>query len=172
MLMGLRNSKWPFILGSALLTALVSIPLGSRAQSPGDVIRIGNSPYQWNQFESYWNQLLNLGGPSPAAQGQATNKDAPSAAVDPQVLQQALVRNLRVSNLQLVPILRLNGSSQVQGSITNGNSKAVTISSVNLDILDANGALVQTTAATPRPATVAPGATVTFSQQLLTVPAD
>jgi hypothetical protein len=185
--MGMRMKKahWKVMAGSTLLSAVVGIPMVSQAQSPGDVIRIGNSPYEWSQYESYWNQLINLGRPAaPAAPAGTSDSGAagtpgelgapgtPAAAVDPQVLEKALIRNLRVSNLRLMPILKLNGSSQVMGSISNRNSKAVTVTGVNLEILDSSGTLVQTTSATPLPATVPPGGTVTFTQQLLTVPAD
>jgi hypothetical protein len=170
MLMRFRNTNWKVIVGSALLSAVVGLPLVSQAQSPGDVIRIGNSPYEWNQFQSYWNQLINLSGATTAP--MAPPEGGPAAAANPQFQEQALIRNLRVSNIRLAPILRLNGSSQVIGSISNRNSKSVTVTSVNLDVLDSSGALVQTTSAVPRPSTIPPGGTVTFTQELLTVPAD
>lgn len=56
--------------------------------------------------------------------------------------------------------------------ITNGNRKAVTVSSVNLEILDPFGNLVQTSAPTPEPSTIPAGETVTFQTQLYTVPAN
>jgi hypothetical protein len=172
MWMGFRHSNWKAIVGAVLLSSVASFPLVSQAQSPGDVIRIG-SPTQWNQFESYWNQLLNLSGPQTPASPDLGSAD-PSAATstDPQVLERTLAKNLRVSNLRLAPIVRLNGSSNLMGSITNRNSKAVTVSSINLEVLDANGNLVQTNSVAPEPATIPPGATVTFQRELLTVPAD
>jgi hypothetical protein len=172
MWMGFRHSNWKAIVGAVLLSSVASFPLVSQAQSPGDVIRIG-SPTQWNQFESYWNQLLNLSGPQTPASPDLGSAD-PSAATstDPQVLERTLAKNLRVSNLRLAPIVRLNGSSNLMGSITNRNSKAVTVSSINLEVVDANGKLVQTNSVTPEPATIPPGATVTFQRELLTVPAD
>lgn len=173
--MGFRKSNWKWIAGSLFLAAAIGLPAVSQAQSPGDVIRIG-SPSDWNQYESYWNQLINLGAaskPSKSAAGSAgSGSDATATATDPKVLEQALIRNLRVSNVRLVPIFKLSGSSQVSGRITNGNSKAVTVSSVNLEVLDSSGNLVQTSAAMPEPSTIPAGATVTFQQRLDTVPSD
>ncbi len=173
MWMGFRHSNWKVIVGAVLLSSVVSLPLVGRAQSPGDVIRIG-SPTQWNQFESYWNQLLNLSAPQPPASPDlgSTSDTSAATSTDPQVLERTLAKKLRVSNLRLAPIVRLNGSSQLMGSITNGNSKAVTVSSINLEVLDSNGKLAQTVSASPEPATIPPGATVTFQRELLTVPAD
>jgi hypothetical protein len=174
MLMGFRHLNRKLMMGVFVLSTMVGLPLASQAQSPGDVVRIGNSPNEWGQFESYWNQLINLSRPpapvAPAA--DSPNSGTTATATDPKVLEQALIRNLRVSGLSLNPILRLNGSSQVKGSLTNRNSKAVTVTGVNLDVLDSNGALVQTTSAIPQPSTVPAGATVTFTQELLTVPSD
>jgi hypothetical protein len=170
MWMGFRHSNWKAIVGAVLLSSVASFQLVSRAQMPGDVIRIG-SPTQWSQFESYWNQLLNLSAPAPADQSVASDSST-ATSTDPQELERTLAKNLRVSNLRLAPIVRLNGSSNLMGSITNRNSKAVTVASINLEVLDANGKLVQTNAISPEPATIPPGATVTFQKQLLTVPAD
>ncbi|WP_404784859.1 FxLYD domain-containing protein [Altericista sp. CCNU0014] len=150
--------------------ASTGLPLVSRAQSPGDIIRIG-TPGQWSQYESYWNQLINLGAAS-KTKSEASGTDATATATDPQVLEKQIARKLRVSNLQLSPILGLPGSSQLMGKITNNNAKAVTVSGVNVDILKSNGELAQTASARPQPATIPPGGTVTFSEQLLTVPAD
>jgi hypothetical protein len=173
MWMGFRHSNWKAIVGAVLLSSVAIFPLVSRAQSPGDVIRIG-APTQWNQFESYWNQLLNLSAPQPPASpdlGSASDTSA-ATSTDPQVLERALAKKLRVSNLRLAPIVKLNGSSNLMGSITNGNSKTVTVSGINLEVLDANGKLVQTNSVAPEPATIPPGATVTFQKELQTVPAD
>jgi hypothetical protein len=176
MLMGFCKSNWKWIVGSFLVATAMGLPLGSQA-SPGDVIRIG-SPSDWNQYDSYWNQLLNLSAPKPPSasagggSGSSAGLDPTATATDPQVLEQQIIKNLRVSNLRLAPILRLNGSSQIMGKITNGNTKTVTVSSVNLEVLDSSGSLVQTSAAVPEPATIPAGATVTFQQILNTVPAD
>ncbi len=172
MLMGFCKSNWKWIAGSLFLAAATGLPVVSQAQSPGDVIRIG-SPSTWSQYESYWNQLINLSGAStPPNAAAGSGGDAAATASDPKVLEQVLIRNLRVSNVRLVPIFKLNGSSQVSGRITNGNSKAVTVSSVNLEVLDSSGNLVQTSAAAPEPSTIPAGATVTFQQRLDTVPSD
>jgi hypothetical protein len=174
----LRRQLW---LSTLLLPFVLSVPIASRAQSPGDVIQIGNSPAQWSQYRDYWNQLLNLGKPpaAPETPGSAITPDStaidPStdqARVDPAVLEKQLARNLRVSNIRLQRIIKLNGSSQLTGSITNRNSKPVTVNSVNLEVLGPNGALSQTVAATPEPTTIPAGATVTFQRDLPTVPAD
>ena len=81
------------------------------------------------------------------------------------------MRNLSVSNPRLAPIIGLSGSSQLMGSITNRNKKPVTVSSINFEIIGPDGKMVQTATAVPDPATIPPGATVTFQRQLLTVPA-
>jgi hypothetical protein len=172
MLMGFRKSNWKWIAGTLFLAAAIGLPVVSRAQSPGDVIRIG-SPSDWSQYESYWNQLLNLSATSkPPSPAGGSGSDATATATDPKVLEQALIKNLRVSNVRLVPIFKLSGSSQVSGKITNSNSKAVTVSSVNLEVLDPSGSLVQTSAAVPEPSTIPAGATVTFQQRLDTIPSD
>lgn len=170
MLMGFRKSNWKWIVGSLFLAAATGLPLVSRAQSPGDVIRIG-SPSDWSQYESYWNQLLNLSSAN-KSKGAASGTDTAATATDPQVLERQIASKLRVSNLQLAPILGLPGSSQLMGKITNNNSKAVTVSGVNVDIFKSGGELAQTASARPQPATIPAGGTVTFIQQLLTVPAD
>lgn len=167
MLMSLRHSGWKLALSTAFLVGI--FPAISRAQSPGDVIQIGNSPNQWSQYKSYWDQLINLNAPT--APTPDASSDATQTATDPQVLQQTLVRNLQINNLRLVPINQLSGSSQLMGSITNRNSKPVTVSSINFQIIGPDGQLAQTSSATPDPATIPPGATVTFQRQLLNLPA-
>lgn len=172
MLMGFRHSKWKLALGVALLTTGLPFvgQVASQAQSPGDVIQIGNSPSQWNRFSSYWNQLINLSGPTAPTATQ--DSGAPTAsATDPQVLEKQLMRNLQVSQPRLIPIIGLSGSSQLTGSITNRNKKPVTVSSINFEIIGPDGNLAQTATAVPDPATIPAGATVTFQRQLLTVPA-
>ncbi|NCJ06484.1 hypothetical protein GS597_08155 [Synechococcales cyanobacterium C] len=174
------------LLGVAIMgAAIAAIP--SQAQSPGDIVVVGNSPAEWAQFQSYWNQLLRLSQPVPP--GPPLNQPGtapppgsfspssldPNAALpelDPQVKQEELMRNLRVNNLRLVPIIKLNGSSEVLGNLTNNNREAVTISSVNFEVVDRSGQLVQTGSAIPQPATVAPGQTVTFTATLNTIPPD
>ena len=169
--MELRHFRLLVLQGVASAAALVAVLPGiSLAQSPGDMIRIGDSPAQWSQFESYWNKLVNLNGAkTPAAEAPQASGSG-QTAVDPQILQKALIRNLRISGLRLAPIIKLNGSSQLTGTITNGNRKAVTVASINFGIYDGSGNLIQTSAATPEPSTIAPGATVTFQRELPTVP--
>jgi hypothetical protein len=173
MLMGFRRSNWKLMAGTILIATATNLPLTSRAQSPGDVIRIGN-PGQWSQFESYWNQLINLSAPKtpPDSADSSSGTPATATATDPQILERNLIRNLRVSDLRLQPILKLNGSSNLMGRITNRNSKPVTVTSVNVEIFNADGVMVQTAAAVPQPATIPAGSTVTFTQELLTIPAD
>ena len=170
----LRRQVW---LSALLLPFVLSLPIASRAQSPGDVIQIGNSPAQWSQYRDYWNQLLNLGKPpaapeAPANPGSADPTSTDQAKVDPAVLEKKLAQNLRVSNVRLQRIIKLNGSSQLTGNITNRNSKPVTVNSVNLEVIGPNGALAQTVAATPEPTTIPAGATVTFQRDLPTVSVD
>uniref|UniRef100_B8HUY3 Uncharacterized protein n=1 Tax=Cyanothece sp. (strain PCC 7425 / ATCC 29141) TaxID=395961 RepID=B8HUY3_CYAP4 len=165
----IRGAMAP-VLSSALLSTIALAP--ALSQSAGDIVVIGNSPAQWAQNQTYWNQLLGLtgGGQSPMAAPPAPGGD--QATVDPQVLQQQLIQNIQISNLRLVPIIKLNGSSELMGSLTNRNAKTVTVSSVNFEVLDAQGNLLQTGSAVPQPATVAPGQTVTFQTTLPTVPPD
>jgi hypothetical protein len=85
---------------------------------------------------------------------------------------QPFLSNIKVSKVRLEPILGFSGASQLMGSVTNSNSKAVTVSSINFDIYKSSGELQQTTSAQPQPATIPPGGTVTFSQQLPTIPSD
>jgi hypothetical protein len=170
MLMGFRKSNLKWIAGAVFLAAAIGLPVASRAQSPGDIIRIG-SPSQWSQYESYWNQLINLGAASKPA-SSAPGGSVSDTATDPAVLEKQLLSNIKVSRIRLEPIIGWSGASQLMGSVTNNNSKAVTVSGINFDIYKSSGELQQTTSAQPQPATIPPGGTVTFSQQLPTVPSD
>jgi hypothetical protein len=152
------------VLGGAVLVTGVALPVF--AQSAGDVVVIGNSPNQWNRNQTHWNQIMGLNRPKPAT--PKGEKPGAVAAVDPKVL----AGNVRVSNLKIVPIVRLNGSSQVSGTVTNGNRQPVTVTGVNFQVFDDKGNLLQTGAVAPQPATIGPGQSVTFQQTLLTVPAD
>ena len=87
-------------------------------------------------------------------------------------MAQELSKNLRVSNLRLEFIIQLSGSSLVTGTLTNGNPEPVTVAGVNFEVLDSRGKIAQTGSAKPEPATVAPGGSVTFQKQLLTIPPD
>jgi hypothetical protein len=171
MLMGFRKSNWKWIVGAAFLAAAIGLPVASRAQSPGDIIRIG-SPGEWSQYESYWNQLINLSAASKPATSASGGSVGGDTATDPAVLEKQLLSNIKVTKIRLEPIIGWSGASQLMGSVTNNNTKAVTVSSINFDIYKSSGDLQQTTAARPQPATIPPGGTVTFSQQLPTVPAD
>jgi hypothetical protein len=171
-MLGFRKSNWKWFASSVLFTAMMGFPLLTWAQASRNVIRIG-SPSEWKQNESYWNQLIKSGSSKPAS--DATGKAGVGStgnAADPKITEQKSIENLRVSNLRLVPIIKLNGSSQVMGMITNANRKAVTVSSVNLEVLDSFGNLILTSAPTPEPSTIPAGETVTFQKQLYTVPAD
>ena len=170
-LMRFWQSSWKLMLGSLLISTGMGIPLVGQAQSPGDVIQIGDSPSDWSYYQGYWQQLVNLGGATAPPTPSAPAGDAAATATDPAVLEQQLLRNIRVSNVRLTPIIRLNGSSQLIGSITNRNSKPVTVSSINLEIVR-GGQMIQTVSAVPEPATLAPGATVTFQRMLNTIPPD
>ena len=159
------------VVGS-LLPLMFALP--SQAQkNPGDIIVIGNSPRQWAQNQSYWNQLVGVFGRAiPAATAPTPPSDPTQAGADPQVLTQKLLQNISVGAPQLQPILKLPGSSQVSGSLTNRNNQPVTIGGVNFEVLDNTGNVIQTGSAVPEPATVGPGQTVTYQQTLLTVPSD
>ncbi|NJM64522.1 MAG: hypothetical protein HC851_02060 [Acaryochloris sp. RU_4_1] len=162
------------LVGSVLMSTTGVVALPGHTQSAGDVIQIGGSTAEQAQFQDYWNQLMNLNKPPETESTDAGDPSSPSLSesdVDPQVLAKKLSKNLRVSNLRLVPIIKLNGSSEVQGTLTNGNQQSVTVSGVNFEVLDANGKLVQTGSAVPSPSTLAAGQSVTFKAQLLTVPA-
>ncbi len=159
------------MVGSMLVSTVALIPQAARTQTPGDIVVIGDSPLEWSEFQSRWNQLLNLSAPSAPAASQSGGEPV-AQGEDPQVLAKKLKKNLRVSNLRLDPIIRLNGSSVAAGSLTNGNKESVTVSSVNFEIIGDRGKLIQTGSASPQPSTLAPGQTVTFQAELLTVPAD
>ncbi len=160
-----RNSS----LALGALLSLLSVLPAQAQKNPGDIVVVGNSPSQWAQNQQYWNQLLGIFGRSISA--SVANTTA-TAADSPQALAQQILQNIQVSAPQLLPIIKLPGSSQVTGSVTNRNREAVTISGVNFVVLDRSGNVLQTGAAIPEPATVGPGQTVTYQQTLLTVPSD
>lgn len=164
------------VIGSILAFAVTLVSLPGRTQSAGDIVVIGDSPSEWAEFQGYWNQLINLSTPPPAAvpdrRGGSGQQEFGQAEVDPQLLTQELTRNLQVKGLRLAPIIKLNGSSEVIGTLTNGNKDSVTVSGVNFEIVDSKGNLLQTGSAAPEPATLQPGQTVTFKQTLTTVPPD
>lgn len=174
MLISSRRWVKRLLVGATLASTTLVATLPGHTQSAGDVIQIGGSVSEQSQFRDYWQQLINLNGPPEAEATDASDASDSSFSdsdVDPQVLAKKLSQNLRVSNLRLVPIIRLNGSSEVQGTLTNGNKQSVTVSGVNFEVLDGSGNLVQTGSAVPSPSTLASGQSVTFKAELLTVPA-
>jgi hypothetical protein len=153
------------VLGALCLT-IVPLISTAKAQTVGDVVVIGTSPDQQAALQDYWNQLMGLRTP----QGIAEPSPTPLEAIptpNPQQLEQVLLRNVRVSLPELRPIIGLRGSSQVRGTVTNGNSQAITVTAINYEIVDNAGNLLETGSAVPQPSTVAPGQTVTFSEDLL-----
>lgn len=174
MLTSSRRWVMRLLVGSVLVSTAVVATLPGHTQSAGDVIQIGGSASEQMRFRDYWQQLMNLNGPAEAEVADTSDTSGSSFSesdADPQALAQKLSKNLRVSNLRLVPIIRLNGSSEVQGTLTNGNKESVTVSGVNFEVLDGSGNLVQTGSAVPSPSTLASGQSVTFKAELLTVPA-
>lgn len=157
-----------FVLGLSI--ALLSVTQ-ARVLGQEDVVILGNSPAEQDFFRSYWEQLRSIGRPTrTTAPAQSQSAQPIGGANRPNL--QALQRNLRVRDLRLARIIKLNGSSELQGVLTNRNSVPVTVLAVNYRILDAFGNLVQTGSASPEPSTIAPGQSVTFSRTLLTVPVD
>ncbi len=139
----------------------------------GDIVVIGNSPSEWSKFNNYWKQLLQQNTPNTPAQPEVASAESLSGgAEDPEVLKTKLIKNLAVSGLKLQPILKLNGSSQLIGNLSNGNSESVTVSAVNFEVVDKTGKFVQSGSAKPEPATLAPGQMVTFKADLLGLVAD
>ena len=166
-----RYSSARLMIGSVLASAVTFVSLPGRTQSPGDIVVIGDSPAEWSEFQNYWNQLINLSAPPPAASPRS-NDPFEQSNVDPQALKEELARNLKVSGLRLIPIIKLNGSSEVTGMLTNKNRDAVVVTGVNFEVLDAKGNLVQTGSASPEPSNIQPGQSVTFKSALATIPAD
>ena len=152
-----------FGLGIVLFSAMQTRVFGQE-----DVVILGNSPAQQDFFRSYWEQLRNTSRPTPSPQRQSTQPIGGANRPNFQVLQ----RNLRVRDLRLERIIKLNGSSELQGVLTNRNSVPVTVLAVNYRILDSLGNLIQTGSASPEPSTIGPGQSVTFSRTLLTIPVD
>jgi hypothetical protein len=164
------NLRW--FAGAILLAFFMRFPSASFAQRTGDIVRIG-SPSEWSQYESYWRQLIkNRDRKLPNALTGKTDDDSIVNRADSKDLEETLIKNIWVSDLRLAPIIKLNGSSLVTGKIRNSNNKAITVSSVNLEVLDSFGNLVQTSAPSPEPSTIPPGETVTFQKELYTVPFD
>ncbi|MCH9056732.1 FxLYD domain-containing protein [Synechococcus sp. PCC 6716] len=160
----------------ALVGAIAPLTLAASAayaqRAAGDIVIIGNSPYNWGRNQRYWNHLLNLSGAMAPTAAVGGNPPSDTAEVDPQVLEQQLLRNIRVGQPRLQAVIKLPGSSEVTGTVTNNNRQPVTIQSINFEVIGSDGRLIQTGAAAPEPATIAPGQTVTYQQFLPTVPSD
>lgn len=172
MLTSSRRWLTRLLIGSVMTSTALVATLPGHTQSAGDVIQIGGSASEQSRFQNYWQRLMNLNSPPETEESaDSATSSFEESDVDPQVLAKQLSKNLRVSNLRLAPIIRLNGSSEVQGTLTNGNKKSVTVSSVNFEVVDGTGKLVQTGSAVPAPSTLSAGQSVTFKAQLLTVPA-
>ena len=148
---------------------LVLPSLGQYQGNEGDIVVIGDSPADWARYRSFWQQLLQL-NPAPQEASPQSQGDFAANTPDPAELEAKIKKNLAVSDLQFKSILRLSGSSQVTGKIQNKNKEAVTVSSVSFEIVDSNGELVRTGAATPQPSTIGAGQSVTFSADLLGFP--
>ncbi|MCM1983446.1 FxLYD domain-containing protein [Lyngbya confervoides] len=151
-----------------------SLGAPNHSEPQADIVLIGETPDQWTYYADYWQQLVNvgqpLGRPLPVrGNGDALDPVLRSASAQP---PREWIQNLVVRNLELRPIIKLNGSSQVFGLLTNRNSQTVTVTGVNFEIRDRQGNLIQTGSATPTPSQIAPGQTVSFSQTLFTVPRD
>lgn len=160
------------ILQCLLIGGLVPIAcmgMSSVARADQDIVIIGETATQRQQFQSYWQQLLILNQTAERNRPQRTAP--PQYAVREKQLDQ-LVKNLFVTDMGLDYIIQLNGSSQVSGILTNGNDVSVTIIAVNYQVLDQWGGLLQTGSAQPKPSTIAPGQSVTFADTLWTIPPD
>lgn len=138
----------------------------AKAQTAGDVVVIGDTASKQAALEAYWDQLSNLR--RPPLQPPAPFQSFAQPVENPQVLEQEIIRKLRLGKLELKPIIGLGGASQVQGTLTNTHNQPVNVSAVNYEIFDSGGTLIQTGSAAPAPATLQPGQTVTFKDSLLT----
>lgn len=155
-----------------LLSALCWTPTPIRAQPqpPADIVIIGDSPQRWQQFQTYWENLLQLNRPQSLTQEPPPFPAPPPIPTSPG--EPEILANLVVQDLLLQPIIKLNGSSQVIGVLTNLNPVPVRVASVNFAVVDALGKILRTGSARPEPSTLQPGQSVTFSQTLLTIPPD
>ena len=160
------------ILLGAIAPVTVAASAAHAQRAAGDIVIIGNSPYSWGRNQSYWNHLLNLSGATQPVAAAGGTPPGDSAAADPKVIEQQLLRNIRVGQPRLQAVIKLPGSSEVTGTVTNNNREPVTIQSINFEVIGSDGRLIQTGAAAPEPATIGPGQTVTYQQFLPTVPSD
>lgn len=172
-----RNHISKILVGFSVVAAtqvgLTTPTFGQYQGNAGDIVVIGNSPAEWSRFRSFWRELIQATPPSTSASSSTSSfgsqaSDEPS----PEEIEAKLKKNLVVSNLKFQPIVRLNGSSQVEGSLTNKNKKPVTVNSVAFEVVDSKGNLVRSGSAQPQPSNLSAGQTVTFSADLLGLAAD
>lgn len=182
----------------SLGAALVSLPAQAQfaPSNPNEtVIIIGDSPDQWEFYRNYWDELMLQRRPIPVGEPPSSRFQGNSFQQDTEVQDgsgfpgrsgevpippplasnadtKALSQNLLVRNLRLNPIIKLNGSSQLFGVLTNRNNVPVIVSGVNFEIRDRRGVILQTGTARPAPSLLVPGQSVTFSETLITVPPD
>ena len=160
-------------LSLALITGVLGLSTSSQAQSVGtqdNVIMIGSSPDEWSFYSSYWQQLVNSAPPA-AIEDSEVDADFSNPEQEQKAIAK-LTKNVVVKNLRQDFIIKLNGSSQIAGRVTNRNKQAVVVQAINFELRDASGALIQTGSAVPTPNRLAPGQTATFTETLLTVPVD
>lgn len=173
-----RSSISKVLVGFSVVAAtqmgLMTPSFGQYQGNAGDVVVIGDSPNDWSRFRSFWLELLQVSTPADAGSSEGADFTDQAKAAEPssEELEATLKKNLVVSNLQFKPILKLNGSSQVQGSLTNKNKKSVTVASVGFEIVDGQGKLIRSGEAKPEPSSLSPGQTVTFTTDLLGLTAD
>lgn len=166
-----RNSP---TLVKVLLSCLTMLPLvvPTVAQAEQDIVIIGETAEQKQQFQSYWQQLLNLNQAAERARPKSPVQSKYAARTDREVKLKKILRNLKVEDIGLDYIIQLNGSSHLSGILTNENDQPVTVLAVNYEILDRRGNLLQTGSAQPQPSTIAPGQSVTFADTLWTIAPD
>lgn len=167
-----RNSPTPLL--KALLSLLTMFPLAlpAVAQAEQDIVIIGETAEQKQQFQSYWQQLINLNQAAERARPRSAVQPKYAARDDRDLKLQKILRNLKVEDIDLDYIIQLNGSSHLSGILTNENDQPVTVIAVNYEILDRRGNLLQTGSAQPKPSTIGPGQSVTFADTLWTIAPD
>ncbi len=170
--MKISSQKLVALLTLATVMGTVAWSTTSRvwAQTSGDVVIIGDSPGQRERLRGYWNDLVRFNrSRTPVGQQQPAAAQPTAGASES---GQETIRNLEVNSLVLQPIIKLNGSSQVIGVLTNRNPFPVKVAGVNFEVLDLQGNLLRTGSARPAPSTLQPGQSVTFTETLLTIPPD
>lgn len=167
------NRTSPTLL-KVLLSCLTMLPFvfPTVAQAEQDIIIIGETAEQKQQFQSYWQQLLNLNQAAERARPKSPVQSNYAARTAREVKLNKILRNLKVDDIGLDYIIQLNGSSHLSGILTNENNQPVTVLAVNYEILDRRGNLLQTGSAQPQPSTIAPGKSVTFADTLWTIAPD